>query len=1053
MVLGLAVTGQEDWHMSRFVSITLGLLVVGSLLGLETRVTALNVVKAPGPAENATQGTPRLVIEAGGHEATVRELLFTADGRELISVSDDKTIRIWSVSPDGRQASLARTLRGEIGDGRVGQLAAAALSPPDATGQQRWLAVGGFLAGAPADRHAVRLHEYASGEVRALLHGHTDLVLALAFSPAGRWLASAGKDNTIRLWDLASLQDKRLTKAPLVLNGHDGHIYDLAWSATGTRLAAASDDRTVSLWNTELVDQGTVTRLARLRKHKHQVRSVAFHPDGAVLASGGKDQTIRLWRAQDGKSLGVLARAPNQVAALAFAPDGQWLLAGRAGGADKPEQITLYAYPSGAEQQIFTGHDNIVLATAFHPSGRWVASAGGNQKAMVLWDVATGAVRSRLLGSGQTIWAVGFAKDGGAIGWGQTFAYTSDLDRGPLEYRFDLKRLKPDNGGFSPSTMLRAQDRIGSLELSTESGGAHGHPLRLHVRSQPFGKRLLTIERGPDDGYRHSAYTFTPDAQHILSGGLNGMLTLYTLGGEIRARLLGHTGEIKAVAVSADGRWAVSGASDQTLKLWSLAHLPEAGSTELQPTLTLFPTTQSEWVAWTPGGLFTASEHGAQLIGYSVNQGIDHLAKYVSVTQLYDRFYRPDAMLEHLQSSSGAPAIQSGKAELPQITQTLAKGLPPQVTFVSPIPDSEVTQRVIPVHVAITDQGGGIGTVEWKVNGVTVATENHGEADAARPEPTRQTLQASMTQNLTRQMTLSEGINTIAVTGYNRSNEIASVPALLVVTLKVLPMAEKPALHLLVVGVNRYLDKSLWLKYAVPDAQALATTLCTTASPLFGAVTIEHVYDEHATLSGIQAAFNKVAARADVRDVFVLYLAGHGVTRDARYYFLPYDFRYRSDTSIHREAINQEHLQRWLASVPARKSLVMIDTCESGSFPQFVYSLTTRGMAEKTAVAKLMRATGRGTIVAATDEQVALEGIGGHGAFTYVLMQALGQADTHSGNRDGVTSFFEVAQYVGDQVPKMTMREFGYEQIPQVSMVGSDFPIGVVGANARCEQP
>src|SRR5215510_8170231 len=51
-------------------------------------------------------GAPRLAVETGGHVAMIRELLFTADGRELVSISDDKTIRVWAVSPDGRQATL-----------------------------------------------------------------------------------------------------------------------------------------------------------------------------------------------------------------------------------------------------------------------------------------------------------------------------------------------------------------------------------------------------------------------------------------------------------------------------------------------------------------------------------------------------------------------------------------------------------------------------------------------------------------------------------------------------------------------------------------------------------------------------------------------------------------------------------------------------------------------------------------------------------------------------------------------------------------------------------
>ena len=80
-------------------------------------------------------------------------------------------------------------------------------------------------------------------------------------------------------------------------------------------------------------------------------------------------------------------------------------------------------------------------------------------------------------------------------------------------------------------------------------------------------KFSLSIQRGGTDGFQHRAYTFSPDGAIIVSAGNNGYLTSYTVGGKQLGRFVGHTAEVWAVTPSPDGRYLVSGSSDQTVRL------------------------------------------------------------------------------------------------------------------------------------------------------------------------------------------------------------------------------------------------------------------------------------------------------------------------------------------------------------------------------------------------------------------------------------------------------------------------------------------------------
>src|SRR5215471_2239708 len=118
-------------------------------------------------------------------------------------------------------------------------------------------------------------------------------------------------------------------------------------------------------------------------------------------------------------------------------------------------------------------------------------------------------------------------------------------------------------------------------------------------------------------------------------------------------------------------------------------------------------------------------------------------------------------------------------------------------------------------------------------------------------------------QMLTKSFVLTPGTNTITVVAYTRDNDVPSPPAVHTVQFATAPtavassamplpqntpvLASQPALSILAVGINRYRDKALWLRYAVPDGQELVAAVRQAASPLVRDVKVTTLFDEQAT--------------------------------------------------------------------------------------------------------------------------------------------------------------------------------------------------------------
>jgi uncharacterized caspase-like protein len=252
-------------------------------------------------------------------------------------------------------------------------------------------------------------------------------------------------------------------------------------------------------------------------------------------------------------------------------------------------------------------------------------------------------------------------------------------------------------------------------------------------------------------------------------------------------------------------------------------------------------------------------------------------------------------------------------------------------------------------------------------------------------------------------------------------------------------LASKPNLHILVMAVDKYRDGDLRLKYSLNDAKAIIESMKKKSATLFDGFYVYELYDEQVTKDSLDKKFTEIGKKTGREDVFLLFVAGHGITndKDGGYYFLPVDFRYTGEEAIAAQGISMNDFKRYLTHIQAMKSLLLLDTCNSGSF---VEAIASRGVLEKTAISKLTRAVGRATLAASSKNQVALEGYEGHGVFTYTVLEAL---QGKAADNQGKITINGLATYVEELLPQITYKKWGYEQIPQKSLQGMDFPIGM----------
>ena len=503
-------------------------------------------------------------------EVNVRSAL-SPDGKVLVSVGGDSSIRLWSL-----QGKLRKKWEAEQGG-----LQRVSFSPN----------VNAKIFATAGEKDDVRLWNLR-GQLLRTLPGHQGVVNAISFDPDGKLLASGGEGDTVYLWDL---QDKG--KLLLKFKANQTEIKSIEFSPNGKELVTGGKNGTIRLWDL----QGN--RKEQGIGHLGPVSAVKYSPDGKLLLSGGEDKSIRLWNLQ-GEKLQECAGHTGKVWSVNFSPDGQKF-------ASVAHDATTHVWSLQCQVlEKFIGHGGPVRSANFTPNSERLVSSGDDGTFRV-WEFKDQELIN-LKGHQGKILSVAFSPNGqklvtagddGAIrwnlqnqqwiGWRLSKNPTKSVTFSPDSQRVvrggkDGNIYLSDSDGEPIAKLEGHQTPIVSVDLSPDDKLAsvgeddtiylwdlHERRLSAYASFHVTPSERFFLKKWKANQNQVNSVSFSPFStaipgkfsQILASGGNDGTIKLWNLQGESLFTLKNHVGAVNSISFSPDGKLLASGGNDATIRL------------------------------------------------------------------------------------------------------------------------------------------------------------------------------------------------------------------------------------------------------------------------------------------------------------------------------------------------------------------------------------------------------------------------------------------------------------------------------------------------------
>ena len=910
----------------------------------------------------------KFLLDFEAHSSDINTVAFSPDGKSILSGSDDKTMKLWDIS-----GKLLQKF-----EGHSESVNSVAFSPD-----------GKRIISGSKD-NTIKIWDL-SGKLLYTYEGHSGSVTSVVFSPNGKQLLSSSKDKTMKLWDLSG-------KLLYTYEGHSDSVNSLAFNPSGKQFLSGSDNKTMKLWDL----QGKV--LQGFEGHSFSVTSAAFSPDRKkILATDNKK--IQLWDSS-GKFLQSIDGHSDGISNVVFSPEGNQILSAGKTSFSNPSSIYYFSRSEHSLRLLdltgklltnFSGLRNTINSIAFSPDGKQILS-GSEDKTIRLWDVS-GKLLNTITGHTESINSVVFNPDGNYILSGSEDKSIKLWDlSGKLLYTYNIYdscasiTFSPDGKQFistEKALSKNPRDQLSSVLKSMFRINFDDNVIKLWDIS---GKLLHKFEG--HTGVVNSL-TFSPDGKQILSGSTDNTIKLWDISGKLLHTFKGHTSAVNSVAFSHDGKFIISGSSDTTIKIWDVE------KRALVATLIAFK--DGEGLVYTPDGKFDYTSAKANLNKKSLGGN-----EFIDLSDMFNHFYEP-GLLEKVLAGDAT----KGKQESMGLDEKFKDRPVIKVKNIDPQKKIKAEDNKKNLRFSVKDQGSGISDVMVFVNGHLLSSN-----------------WKDFSEDLKVDVPLVSGVNKVEIKAYNKDNIPITYTMELTKEAASNEVLDKPDLYLLAVGINEYKESKL--KFSVNDAKVFSSVIEKKSKGLFGNVIVKSLLDKDASKRNIKEAISEIKQNAKAKDVVMLYFSGHGNTaiktnplpgeNPKLFYFVPADFGW-GDTNMDSEIVAQnqgvdaDYINKSISAMLSHKVVLILDACQSGDVQVAMRSGNKTKLARQQ-MERLANGTGRFILTSSAGNELSREIASlGHGVFTYVLLQALEEADN---DKSGDISLREIGRYIEDKFEEKT---------------------------------